>query len=71
MSDLIATLLAAPVVVAIGASHFADSVREQGAEVVLIEWRPPRTLSDVVRRDLEKLLWRPVRLPPLPSCAGS
>lgn len=56
MNERIVSLLTAPAVVAIGAGLFADGVREQGAPVVQVEWRPPRETDDAVRRALEKLL---------------
>lgn len=43
-----------PAVINVGAAHFAESLREQGIEVVEVGWRPPP--SDEVGRALERLL---------------
>jgi FdrA protein len=40
-NDLDQLLRNGPVVVNIGALQFADSVRDQDAEVVHVEWTPP------------------------------
>jgi FdrA protein len=43
-----------PAIITVGAAHFAASLREQGIEVVEVDWRPPP--SDEVGRALEQLL---------------
>jgi len=53
-APLSALLRRPPAVITVGAAHFADSLREQGIEVVEVGWRPPP--SDEVGRALERLL---------------
>lgn len=52
LADLLRPLAA---VISVGASHFADSLRAQGLEVVEVDWRPP-VADAVVRRALDRLL---------------
>lgn len=44
------------VVVTIGAAVFEESLRRQGAEVVVVHWQPPREVADDVAALLEELL---------------
>ena len=45
-----------PKVLNIGVSEFAEAVRLQHAEVVQMDWRPPRTLDPEIEQLLEDLL---------------
>lgn len=44
------------VVVTIGAAVFEESLRRQGAEVVVVHWQPPREVADNVAALLKELL---------------
>ena len=56
MSERIAGLLrSVPAVVAVGAAHFSESLREQAITVVQVDWRPPPA-DDRVRRALDRLM---------------
>ena len=57
MSDSLARLLAdGPIVIALGAGIFADALREQGAVVEELAWRPPALVDAATAKILEKLL---------------
>ncbi len=44
------------VVITIGAAVFEESLRRQGAEVVVVHWQPPREVADDVAALLKELL---------------
>jgi len=44
------------VVVTIGAAVFEESLRRQGAEVIVVHWQPPREVPDDVAALLKELL---------------
>lgn len=53
---MIAALLRdGPVVVNVGLQDFAESVADQEAPVVHVEWTPPRELEDDLKGLLEEL----------------
>ncbi len=45
-----------PVIINIGLAVFEDSLRQQGAEVVAVRWRPPRKASADIAALLDRLL---------------
>lgn len=44
------------VVVTIGAAVFEESLRRQGAEVIVVQWQPPREVPNDVAALLKELL---------------
>ncbi len=55
-TKLLEMLHSKPVVINIGVRAFAESLQEQGAEVVHVEWTPPAGGDREVAELLEKLL---------------
>ncbi len=55
-TKLLEMLQSKPVVINIGVRAFAESLQEQGAEVVHVEWTPPAGGDREVAELLEKLL---------------
>jgi FdrA protein len=54
--DLEGLLMNGPVVINIGLGEFAESMEEQGAEVVHIDWTPPAGGDEEMIDLLDKLL---------------
>jgi hypothetical protein len=53
---VIAELLSGrPAVVNVGIREFAESVADQGAQVVQVDWSPPRELDDDLTALLDEL----------------
>ncbi len=57
MSEPLRRLLATgPIAIALGVREFAEALREQGASVVEVSWRPPADVDQKTRDLLDKLL---------------
>jgi hypothetical protein len=56
MTRLVELLQHGPAAVNIGIADFAQTLRDQGAEVVDVEWRPPAEHDPELQRILDKVL---------------